>query len=267
METDKEKGGIKLVKELHRSDFHNTLLNSEYINLVKENDFIDEHLHINLVYVSKREEDLEVGAYITNNSNKDVQLKNMPICLYKDKSKVFETIYSINKSIPAEKAVFIEIGIPLILSLEDKACDNLHISFGDGRTIAKYPYVNIDINELPKINGYKSHREMKKFLKLLPTIKKDQLTIDVFKVGQVEEGFCIIALFRNSSSKAINIKSIPLTVLVSENLPVYKGVYNINDDGLIIESNKGKFYSIIIPLESFIQIDYEDMSKYIVKFE
>jgi|GEM_PF-3820366 len=267
MELLKEKSEMKFIKELYRSEFFNELLELEYSQIIKDNTFLKDHIHINLAYISKSDDDLELGVYITNNSEVEVNIKALPIALYEKDIKIFETIAELLKDIPSKKAIFFQVIIPNIIKLEEVNSKDFRVDFGDLSTVSQYPLVDVDVNNMPKINGYKSHREMKKFLKLLPTIKKDQLTIDVFKVGQVEEGFCIIALFRNSSSKAINIKSIPLTVLVSENLPVYKGVYNINDDGLIIESNKGKFYSIIIPLESFIQIDYEDMSKYIVKFE
>ena len=267
METLKEKSEIKFIKELYRSEFHNNLLDSEYIDLTKKNNFIDEHLHINLVYISEKEEELEIGAYITNNSNRDIQLKNLPICLYKDNIKVFEKIYSINKSVESKQATFIELTIPLILSLKGKGYENIDINFGDGRSIAKYPYVNIDIKELPRINGYKSYREMKKFIKTLPTIRKNELRVDNFKVGEVEDGFCIIALFRNSSNKELNIKSIPLKVYTDTNILVYTGVYNINNNGLKLGGNKGKFYTIVIPFENFFKVDNQDLSKYIVEFK
>ncbi|MBU3209369.1 SLAP domain-containing protein [Clostridium algidicarnis] len=258
---------IKIYKQVYESDFIYDLRKKELEKIILETELIDNHLTVHNSYVYINEGVMEVGAYLINNSNKVLDIKTIPISAYCDKKLVGIMDVDINKVIKSKEAIFKEIKFTDNNLHSKQINEEVSLGFGELNSIKKYPHLNIDINELPKVNGYKSYREGKKFLKNLSNIEENQFSIDIFKVGQVEEGFCIIALFRNSSSKAINIKSIPLTVLVSENLPVYKGVYNINDDGLIIESNKGKFYSIIIPLESFIQIDYEDMSKYIVKFE
>ncbi|MCB2286358.1 SLAP domain-containing protein [Clostridium algidicarnis] len=262
-----ENFNIVLSKEIYESDFHHELLKEELQKMLSNKQLKSNHVNMYCSYVYENDEYISMGIYLINNSDKDILINKLPLSICNKKEKIFDYTIDINKTIFTNNAIFKEISIlksDLALSYN---IDDIYIEFDDLKKINKYPYINIEIDNMPKVNGYKSYREGKKFLKNLSNIEENQFSIDIFKVGQVEEGFCIIALFRNSSSKAINIKSIPLTVLVSENLPVYKGVYNINDDGLIIESNKGKFYSIIIPLESFIQIDYEDMSKYIVKFQ
>ncbi|MBB6713509.1 SLAP domain-containing protein [Clostridium gasigenes] len=258
---------IVLSKEIYESDFHHQLLKEELGKMLSNEELESMHFHMYNSYIYENDEYIDMGIYLINNSEKDLLVNSLPLSIYNKEEKAFNYNIHINKTILKNNAIFKEIKILKSDLNRSYNIDDLYVVLDDIKNINKYKYINIEIDNIPRINGYRGYRESKKFLKNISNIEENQFSIDIFKVGEVEEGFCIIALFRNSSSKDLNIKSIPLTVYTDSKILIYKGIYNINDDGLKVEGNKGKFYSIVIPFENFLKIDNHDLSRYIVKFE
>ncbi len=258
---------IKLIREMHQSKFYNDLLEDELKNIMSDKNIYYNHIQLKISFVCDNEDFIQIGIYIVNSSNKDIYLKKIPLIIHITEEKYERYILEINREINAEQALFKEIIIA-----KDSECINIDKSkvsvyIDELNKIKKYPYIEIEIEKLPKVNGYRINREIKKFLKNVPEIEANQLRIDVFKVGEVEEGFCIIPLIRNSTDRELLIKSIPITVYTESGLMIYKGIYNINDNSLSVGAAKGRFYEIIIPFNVFLKVEEQDLSKYIVEFK
>ena len=262
-----KKQEIQLIKDRLKSDFHNELLNKEYAEKIYKDNFSKNHIHINLSYIHENEEHVDFGMYISNNSNKDILIKKFPLVFCEDEIIKLEKYIEINKEISKYEAIHIEFKISKVELVNVQEYKNIKVYISQNLEVDKYPYVKIDMDDIPRINGYRNHRAMKKFIKNLSTIRKDELRIDVFKVAEAENGFGIISLFRNSSDKEVNIKSLPISVYTSHGLLIYKGVYTINDNSLKIDSNKGKLYYIEIPFTNLLKIEGHDLSTYKVEFK
>lgn len=253
---------FNLIRELNKSDFYNNLLIEEYNNLKKNNKFIDNHLYINVVYLIENDYEYEFGVYITNNSNNEIFVKEIPVVIKIDDLIIEDKILSINKNLNSFEATFLEIKLNKDTFNEKLNINLFNIEFGNINQFIKKNYVKIEIEEIEEIRDKAGYSEIKKFLKNLTFIEKDQFAIDIFKVGEIEEGFFIIALFRNSSNKDVNIKSIPLTIENNSNLLIYKEVFTVNDDSLNIKANSGKLKAIVIPRKEFPFVQGEKLEEY-----
>lgn len=258
---------IKLVNERCQSDFYNNLLKDEFKNIILNEEVNNDCIKIINSFIFENNDFLEIGLYITNLSNKEIHIKRLPLKMYIDKNIVKNFVIDVNKDISSKEAIYKEIKLSKDESLNNINIENLYICIDNLNKIKRFNFIDIDMQKLPKIDGYRSNREMKKFLRNLSKIEEDEFRIDVFKVGEVEEGFCILSLARNSSDREINIKSLPITVYMENGLMIYKGVYRINDNSLSVGSYKGKFYSIVIPFSNFLKIEGQDLSKYKVEFK
>lgn len=258
---------IKLANERCQSDFYNNLLKDEFNNIILNKNINNNYIQITNSFIFENKDSLEIGLYITNLSNKEIHIKRLPLKMYIDEDTVNSFVVDINKNIGSKEAIYKEIKLSKDESLNNINKEKAYICIDNLNKIKRFNYIDIDIKKLPKIDGYKSNREMKKFLRTLSKIEEDEFRIDVFKVGEVEEGFCILALARNSSDREINIKSLPITVYMENGLMIYKGIYRINDNSLSVGAYKGKFYSIVIPFNNFLKVEGYDLSKYKVEFK
>lgn len=257
----KDKKKFKLIREYDRSEFHNELLVDEYKELIENNLFIDDNLHINTVYLVENDYEYEVGIYITNNSNKEILIKEIPIIL-KSKTKIFkEKILFIDKNIDAHQAIFVEVKLhkkEFVEMLDINSCD---IELGNTNLLNRYNYTKIKFDGLEKVREKLGYREIKKFIKNLPLIEEDSLALNVFATDEVEEGFLMIILFRNTSKEDINIKSIPFEVYTENDLLIYKNNF-ISDDGISIPKYTGIFKIIVIPRNEFPIFNGEKLNNY-----
>ncbi|WP_195429119.1 SLAP domain-containing protein [Clostridium sp. D46t1_190503_E9] len=261
----KDKSDFKLIKESNRSDFYNDLLIDEYKEVVANNSFIDNHLHINTVYLVENDYEYEVGIYITNNSDREIFLRDLPIVLRLGDKVLKEEILSLEKNISSFEAVYIEVKFDKNDFIENFDINDCDIELGDTNSLNKYNYVKINFDGLDKVREKSGYREIKRFIKNLPLIEEGSIALDVFASGEIEEGFFIIVLFRNSSSEDINIKSIPLEIYTGDDLIFYKNYFSLLDGGIKVPSYSGLFKVIVIPKDEFQGVEGEDSDTYKVK--
>lgn len=253
---------ISFEKEVYESDFYHNLLKDEFKKIIYNNDIINKRLHIFSSYSYENEDEIEFGVYIINSSSENILIKNLPFCLHNNETKIYSEQVFINKTIESNSAIFREVRIKKEDIKKEYIFKDLSISIDEINNIRKFPYINVNMDDIPKSREYTNYRDLKKFLKNLSVIQENQLCIDIFKTGELDGGFCIIALFRNSSDKPISIKSMPLTITNDIDLPIYKGVFEVKDDSLYIEGNRGKLIVINIPGEEFPIIEGQDLTKY-----
>lgn len=264
---EKNKINITLNKEIYESDFYHNLLKDELQKVILKEGLGENQLHIFSSYIYENDYEVEAGVYIINSSENEVKVNNLPLAIYRNEDKISSEELSVNKKIEGYSSVFKEFKIKKENIKEEYRIEEISIGIDDLRNIKKYPYITIDINNIPKIKEYINYRDIKKFLKDISIIEEDQLCIDIFRTGEGNDEFYIIALFRNSSNREINIKSIPLQVYNDTDLLIYKSTFVLNDDSLKIEGNSGKMMVINIPSSDFPIIEGEDLSKYKIKIK
>lgn len=264
--SNKDNVGINIISELHKSKYYNKLIEDEFKEIISSQELIENHIQISSSFIYENEDFIEIGVYIINTSNKEILMRRLPLKINFDDRNSIDYILYIDKLIGIKKALFKEIKIYKEDIKFDFKINNVSLSIDKLNKIKKYPYINIEVDNIPNFNKYTQYRDIKKFIKNIYPMQLKQLCIDVFKVGCIDEGFFMILLLRNSSHKEINIKSLPITVYTYNDLIIYRGVFLPKDDSLLIPGNKGKIKTIIIPYSSFPLLDNQDYSSYKVKF-
>lgn len=264
---DERKKDLKLIKETYISEFHYNLINEEFQKSLYSRELKNNNITLYSSYVYEDEESIEFGIYLINTSKKNVELKSINISIYNLDNNIYTEEVLINKDIKIGSAIFREFKVSKENIKDEYNIDNLSLSISNISNIRKTPYINIDIKNLPDIDDKYNNRDIKKFIKSLPVIEENQVCIDIFRVGEIDKGFYIIALFRNSSDREINIKSIPITVENNMDLLIYKGVFDVNDNSLLIQAKSGKIKVIIIPRNEFPFIEGEVIEDYKIKIQ
>lgn len=257
---------FNLKEEKYRSKFLNDLLKDEYSNLVKNNYFVDNHIVINNSYIIENEDIYELGIYITNNSNKSLFLKELPISLVYNKEKLITKTLKLDNKIDGNEAIFLEVQFSKEeISEKIENIDDLSISVREFNNINRFIYKDIDYLGLDKVRETSSYKEIKKFIKNLSLVEKGKLALDIFTCGEIEEGLFIVVLIRNYYNDSIAIKSLPLEIYTEDNNLFYKNTVLFNDNGIEIEANAGVFKVILIPKNEIELIYNENSHSYKVK--
>ena len=255
-----EKKEFSLIEEKFRSQFLNELLKGEYNDLVRNNYFVENHIIINNSYIIENDDIYEIGVYITNNSNKDLFLRELPISLVYNKKKLLNKTLKLNNKIKGNQAIFLEVEFNKNeISEEIENINDIGISVGDFSNISRFIYREIDYLGLEKVRESSSYKEIKKFIKNLSLIERGKIALDVFTSGEIEEGLFIIVLIRNYYDESISIKSLPLEVYTENNHLFYKNTVVFNDNSIEVEKNTGIFKVIVIPKDE-INLIYNENS-------
>lgn len=258
-----DSNNIKLVLERERSDFYNELLSKEFEVVLKKISSKCGSLNIEKSYFCINGNKLNIGLYIINNSEKQIILKSLPIecCINNYINK--NITLNIDKNISQYSAVFVE----LIIELEENEIEveDIDVFINDNKVVKKYPYIDIDIKNMPKVSQYKSYRMVKNKIKNIPIAKLDEVKIDIINVVNDINGLSILTLMRNSCEKDINIKSLPIEVYNELGLLIYKGIYS-NENGIKIKNKTGIINCITIPWNEFITVKAKEIRDFKVKF-
>lgn len=258
-----DSNNIKLVLERERSDFYNELLSKEFEVVLKKISSKCGSLNIEKSYFCINGNELNIGLYIINNSEKQIILKSLPIecCINNYINK--NITLNIDKNISQYSAVFVE----LIIELEENEIEveDIDVFINDNKVVKKYPYIDIDIKNMPKVSQYKSYRMVKNKIKNIPIAKLDEVKIDIINVVNDINGLSILTLMRNSCEKDINIKSLPIEVYNELGLLIYKGIYS-NENGIKIKNKTGIINCITIPWNEFITVKAKEIRDFKVKF-
>ena len=258
-----DSNNIKLVLERERSDFYNELLSKEFEVVLKKISSKCGSLNIEKCYFCINGNELNIGLYIINNSEKQIILKSLPIecCINNYINK--NITLNIDKNISQYSAVFVE----LIIELEENEIEveDIDVFINDNKVVKKYPYIDIDIKNMPKVSQYKSYRMVKNKIKNIPIAKLDEVKIDIINVVNDINGLSILTLMRNSCEKDINIKSLPIEVYNELGLLIYKGIYS-NENGIKIKNKTGIINCITIPWNEFITVKAKEIRDFKVKF-
>lgn len=237
---------IDINKEIYQSDFLYSLQREELKEILEVTTLVYQHLNICTSYVYENEDFLEVGLYLVNNSEKDLEIKLLPLSITYEGRIICDYELVVNKTIEGKKSISSEVKLLKSHLPQIADIDKISLSIENLNNINVFPYVDIEVNNIPKLNGYRNYRDIKKFLKNLSHLEESQFAVDIFKAGMVEDGLCIIVLLRNSSIKDISLNSIPVEVYTESDLLVYKGTYSVMD-GILVQGNKGIFYTMTIP--------------------
>lgn len=253
--------GIELVKKNYRSDFLHDMLEEELAGLIAGKKFLNRSLNFIINYIYRNDNDVEFGLFIINKSMEEVFIRELPFII-KDKNNrevIKKFTYEINEKIKINKAIFCEIKVEGICEKE------LELLIGESREMLLDNYFLVNAKNLDNIKKYSVVRELKKFARNLPMMKADELSIDLYSIGQDNDKIVLILYFRNSSNRDVSIKSLPLNIYSESRLLAYRDVYLLEDNSLVVPKETGIFFRISINKDDF-PLEGEAINKCTVDF-
>jgi len=224
----------------------------------------ENEIRIDIVYLYKTENNIEVRAFIRNTTENDITIKTCDFNLYNlkesksvgkarlDLSCYFENISSMKAR--AIDMIFEDISG----NLGDK--EDYEIRFNDNIECGEIAEVNYSfLNELED-----EKKIMEQFIENLKPIMKERVEIDLFSLGyNINEEIDVLFLVRNTHDFTIEINKLPLKIYMQDEI-VAGGVFEPKD--LIINKNMGKMFKFQIKKE-LIFSETIDFQKCQVKFD
>ncbi|SHK08647.1 SLAP domain-containing protein [Hathewaya proteolytica DSM 3090] len=236
------------------SDFKKEQVLREYYK-VKES--ISNHKNINklitidTIYRYNGFEGIEIGIFLTNTTENPVELYAMNLGLFNEDGIPIRQKYLDFKgeiTINPNSSLYYEILFENVhVQMENV---NLKVGFLDTEEL-KVSYIK-ELNVDSAVSKSLSE-EVKDFLREkffdIPQIRHGEISLDpILAIGR-EDGINVIILARNASDRDVTLNSIPIKICMKEDLPIYVGNLNFNEDSIILNSDKCKLLNISVNQE------------------
>ncbi|WBW98679.1 SLAP domain-containing protein [Oceanirhabdus sp. W0125-5] len=245
-----------LMQEIKREMMEQDL---EELPSINENE-----IGIDIVYLYRTGNEVEVRAFIRNATDNDVIIRTCDFELYNLKE---------NKSVAKTRLDIMDY-FESISSMKARAIDiifeDVDEEIGEKEDYEIRWNENLECGEVSELDySFINEIEDKKdiileFTQHLKPIMKDRVELDLFSLGYNANGeIDVLFLVRNSHNATVDINRLPLKIYMDEEL-VAGGVFNTAD--LIIDKNSGKMFKFELKKE-FIFKDEIDFQKCDIKFE
>ena len=249
-----EKKKVEYQKDKNKSEFHNSFLEKEFIEIIKKEKIISNRLMINKNYIFENEETIEVGIYLSNLTKKNILVRDLPIELLSGNISLYSGIHKFEISIWGNSSVFFEMIIDKKnLSKELDNYSDVVINFDALNSIDINEYSYIDVKSVFLAKDYKATKDLRKYIKNLECLKKNQLGIDCYNLDLLEEYFEVVLVIRNTHDKDILLKSLPICISDSRDILIHKSIQKL--EGCMLPKNSIKFIIINIRLEDIVITD------------
>ena len=248
----------------NKSGFFNSLVEKEFSEYVNYSDIHDNFITLKQSYSYQNKFELEFGMYFINTSEKNIKIATIPLVLELNGKRIKKCNYNFNNIINKKSAGFVE----LIISKKDIGLSDINVKdivIKIDRLSDVYidNYVTFDTTNLIDTKYYADTKDIRKFIKKLPTLKEGMLAIDCYHIDYVNDNLEIVLILRNSSDEGICIKSLPINVSDQRNLLLCRKNYIL--DNFTIKEKGIKIAMISIPKDEIVITDSE-YSKYKVEF-
>ncbi|WP_142413362.1 SLAP domain-containing protein [Hathewaya massiliensis] len=223
-------------------------------NIYKEYKKIPEYKEENLltietVYTYHGFEGIEAGVFFINTSNNPVELYNIEFSIINKEGKVKgrEVVnFKGDVRIEANSSFYYEF---LFKGLHINELEkDLSITFSSLEELKVSAIKDMDMENFLQEDLPEASKEFfrEKFYGI-PSLREGEFIIDpIFALGE-EDGINVILLLRNGSNRDIVLNSIPISISLKEDLPIYIGSINLSEQGVLVQKNKGKLLSLKVP--------------------
>lgn len=210
------------------SDVQKEILNEEIdqLPLIKEND-----INISTIYVFENKEDVEAKVYFRNGLSRKVNFEYLPLIMLNSKNEAIgKKMFNLKEmgDLPAGtarpwKLFFNKSEIDM-----DKFCSkDCKIIFDKGLRAVDYAPITLD--EL-SVEDDKYISMFRDFIKTLPGVKRNNISISKFKIALQKQGKIMVTLIiRNGCNKSVKIEKMPITIKDENNKVVASGVFETNN--------------------------------------
>jgi SLAP domain-containing protein len=219
------------------SDVQKEILNDEVAQLspIKEND-----INISTVYVFENKDNIEAKVYFRNGLSRKINFEYLPLIMVNSKDEIIaKKTFNLKEmgDFPPDSArpwkLFFDKSEVNMNKFSPEDCK---VIFDTGLKAVKYAPITLDEDSV----GEKKYVSMfQDFMKTLPGVKRDNISISKFKIALQEQGKIIVTLIvRNGCNKSINIEKLPITIKDEKGTIVASGIFETN--GLKVEPMKAR---------------------------
>lgn len=188
-------------------------------------------INISTIYVFEQQEELEAKVYFRNGLSQNINFEYVPLILLNSNGEeIARSIFDLREmgDLPSCTARPWKIHFKKSEVHMDKFTPNGCRVIFDG-SLKAVNYANIEYEEIPEdLVEFKSHFES--FLKELPKIEKEQMSISTFNISLDVHGKILVTLvIRNSGNRDIRLEQIPLTIKDENNDIIVSGKFNLKE--------------------------------------
>lgn len=235
----------QIISSLKEKIFQEELNNINQTKPLEEN-----QINLAATYFLCKENELEVGFFIRNTLKSALSLKGINLAVQSSKGDIISTLQCNLKEIGIMPSC---TGTPYSLkfTLSEGAMYNkdeeYEITFVNFNGLKGFSSVETEIENMPINISFEEEEALLNFEKNLGTLKKDEITISMFKRVKTDDGgIDITLLIRNGYNRDIKLEKLPITIFNYNNYPICKHVFN-NSNGLVsISSLKAKLIKLSI---------------------
>lgn len=210
-------------------------------------------LNIWTTYIFDMGDKFEVGVYIRNGLQKPVNLELVPLNITdKENNIVGRKVFNLKEIgiIPSMSArpwkIYFEKEIVQVPALNK---DDFKIVFD--LNIKAKATVELEIENLPENMNSQEKQKYISFLKNLPAIGPNEISISTYSLTKdQQENLEIILLIRNGSSKQVKLEALPVKVVTMDGQEVVGGIFDFKEEPITINERKAILHRFIFPSEN-----------------
>lgn len=258
-QTDKERKVVDTEISIHPdhearvSEFQKECLNDEISSLppIKEGE-----INISTDYIFDMGDKYEASIFIRNGLPKPINFEQVPLLIENSNGEAIASkIFNLREvgEIPPRAVrpwkIYFEKDI---VEIKDNKLSELKVIFDTN--IQASETLKFQFEDFPKEIEGENRRRYEKFLAELPLLRRGQVSISTYNLYLNENGgLSVVLVIRNGSESQIKLEKLPITVKDSRDIEIAKGVFELNEDGIVVSPNKAKLYSFVFPKENILQ--------------
>lgn len=225
-------------------------------------------VNISTDYVFDMGDKYEVSIFIRNGLKRSVNFERLPLMLMNEKNEnLCNKVFNLRMvgdippmSVRPWKIYFLKEEV----NLGEMDLSNLKVVFDS--SIKAESTVKVQLEDLPEQIQGSNKTKLEDFMKKLPLLRSGEISISTYDVFfDVENGLSVVLVIRNGSSKSIKAEKIPVCVRDASKDIIAKGVFQLDNEDVVINSLKAKLCRFVFPQEEIL-VDKIDLNNWAVTF-
>lgn len=218
----------------------------------------DGQVNVSGVYIFDDGDRFEAKIYIVNGLKKAINLDKVPLCIVNSKGEQLAyQIFDLNAmgDIPSCSARPWKIYFDKKnVSVDEISQDDWKIVFDNN--IKAVSYVNVELEKIPEGLDEKEADTFREFIKTLPKLERDQVSVSVFTITQYQNDDLLMTLIvRNGVNKSVKLEKLPITIVTIDGRTVLSGSFDLED--FEINANKARVLSLVFKKDLLQEEEFE----------
>jgi SLAP domain-containing protein len=264
-------------------DIKLSLISDESISQLKKTVYEEELKDLNLkfplnknefdikqTYYIKKDNNLEVGFFIRNGLYKNIVFEDIFLVVQNEDGKdILSKGFDFKEYgiIPPYSARHFVVNFELNEDMNFNDNGKYTINFGNINNYKVFNSLLTELENMPVDLPFEEEQAIRDFFNKLDTMEEDEFSISVYSLSNKENGDIIcMLLIRNGSSKTVNIKKLPVSIVSEDDITVAYKEFDGKEDEFKIDPAKSKLINLEFKFYEIYLNEY-DISKCRVVFK